>query len=122
MKQRVAFSYRLQPLARKEVDGYIRHRLLVAGYQGRPLFIAPAIRAIYRASRGVPRLINLICNKAMLLAYGKGDHVVRRRYVREAVAETEGAMYPRRAWLRWSSGLTAFACSLAAAYLWSRLI
>ncbi|MDH3450991.1 MAG: AAA family ATPase [Gammaproteobacteria bacterium] len=118
VKQRIAFAYRLQPLASSEIEGYITHRLVVAGYQGQPLFIAPAIRAIYRASRGVPRLINIICNKALLLAYGKGDRVVRGRYVRAAVLDTEGAWPKRRSWLGWSIGLSAAVCSLAGLYLW----
>ncbi|MDH3713110.1 MAG: AAA family ATPase [Gammaproteobacteria bacterium] len=117
VKQRIAFSYRLQPMAMDEIEGYISHRLVVAGYQGKPLFFNPALRAIYRSSQGVPRLINLICNKALLLAYGKGDHVVRKRYVREAVSDTEGAVRARRSWLGWSIALTVALCSLAGSYL-----
>jgi len=117
VKQRIAFSYRLQPMAMDEIEGYISHRLVVAGYHGKPLFINPALRAIYRSSKGVPRLINLICNKALLLAYGKGDHVVRRRYVRAAVSDTEGALRLRRPWLGWSIVITAALCSLAGSYL-----
>ncbi len=120
VKQRIAFSCRLQPLAFDEVAGYIHHRLFVAGYQGGPLFITPAVRAVYRASRGVPRLINLICNKALLLAYGKGDRVVRRRYVREAALETDGVAGTRPMWIVWGMGLAAAACSIAALYLWGR--
>ncbi len=90
VRQRIAFSYRLEPLGRDELAAYIAHRLVKAGYQGSPLFIPAAVAAVYAASRGVPRLINLICNKALLLAYGKGDHVVRRRYVRQAALDTEG--------------------------------
>ena len=117
VKQRIAFSYRLQPMAMDEIEGYISHRLVVAGYQGKPLFINPAIRAIYRSSQGVPRLINLICNKALMLAYGKGEHVVRRRHVREAVSDTEGALRVRRSWLGWGIAATAAGGSLAATYL-----
>ncbi len=120
VKQRIAFSCRLQPMAVDEIAGYISHRLLVAGYQGGPLFIGPAIRAIHRSTRGVPRLINLICNKALLLAYGKGDCVVRRKYVREAVLDTEGARRAGRAWLTWSAGAAAL-CSLAGAGVWGLL-
>ena len=68
--QRVCGYHRLAPMSRAAVEGYIQHRLAVAG--GRPdrvLFPAPIVDALHRRSGGVPRLINRICDRALLLAY-----------------------------------------------------
>ena len=99
LKQRVTFQYRLVALERDEVDQYIAHRLRVAGYRGNRLFAAPAARLVHRASGGVPRLINIVAHKAMLLAFGEGAQLVRPEHVRRAAADTPAAQQ-RRPW-RW---------------------
>ena len=60
LKQRIVFSYQLQPIDREGLDGYIAHRLLVAGYTGKRLFSSGALTEVYRAAGGIPRLINII--------------------------------------------------------------
>lgn len=69
--QRISVSYRLEPLDREETRSYIRHRLKVAGCQDAQLFTDAACDAVYEHSRGVPRLINVICDTA--LVYGFAD-------------------------------------------------
>jgi general secretion pathway protein A len=82
--------YHLEPIERAETEAYIFHRLTVAGSNGRPSFSPAAIRAIHRNSRGVPRLINAICDKALLAGYVEDcDHITRRQ-VRRAVRDLEG--------------------------------
>ena len=123
VRQRIAFSYELKALASNEVAGYINHRLIIAGFQGTPMFLPRAIDAIYQASRGVPRVINMICNKAMILAYGRGDYAVRRKYVAAAARETDGVKHGIQSPLDWifhlSLGIGVAAVLAASVYLWS---
>lgn len=95
--QRISFSYTLRPLDRPAVQGYLNHRLAVAGYNGEPLFDRRAVTALYRASGGVPRLLNVLAHKSLIVAFGKGAPRVDTRHVRRASADTEGVRY-RHAW------------------------
>ncbi len=91
LKQRIIFSYRLTPIDRDGLPGYIAHRLLVAGYSGKPLFSAAAQKILYQASGGIPRLINILCHKALIVAYGQGTHIVARAHMRSAIRDTHDA-------------------------------
>ncbi len=96
LKQRITFHYELQPLSREELDHYVVHRLAVAGHQGAPLFTRGALGAIHAASGGIPRLINILCHKSLLLVFGEGKQQVEERHVRLAVADTPAAQPLRR--------------------------
>jgi MSHA biogenesis protein MshM len=98
LRQRITFQYRLTALERGEVDQYIAHRLRVAGFRGNRLFTRPATRLVHRFSGGVPRLINIVSHKAMLLAYGEGLHHVAPLHVRKAAADTPMVQKPRPWW------------------------
>ncbi len=89
--QRIAFHYRLAGLAREEIANYLAHRLRVAGYRGDVVFGPRAVRCLHRASRGTPRLLNILAHKSLLAVYGEGKHAVRPANVRRAAADTEGA-------------------------------
>ena len=69
LKQRIAIRCRLNPLTQSEVQKYIRHRLQVAGYDGPEIFSGQAIESIWGYSRGTPRLINTLCDNALVVAY-----------------------------------------------------
>ena len=98
LRQRIIFEHRLQGLERDEVGAYVTHRLVVAGYSGAALVNDGAVSVLHRASRGVPRLINVLMHKAMLLAYGEGVRALRASHVRAAIADTPSAMPERRWW------------------------
>lgn len=98
LRQRIAFHYRMPPLRREELSGYLDHRLRIAGYAGRPLFSAMARRALYLYSGGTPRLVNILAHKALLAAYGQGGDRVGLRHVVTAARDTESARKPR--WAR----------------------
>ncbi|WP_297374520.1 AAA family ATPase [Acidiferrobacter sp.] len=89
LRQRIAFSCRLGPLSLADTDDYLRHRLHVAGYEGPALFGKRALRVLYRASGGIPRLANILAHKSLMVAYGEGSTVVRARHMRLACADTE---------------------------------
>lgn len=76
LKQRITFDYHLTPLLHDELDYYIRHRLVIAGYQGGRLFSPLALWMLERKTKRVPRLVNILAHKAMLSALGKGKHRV----------------------------------------------
>ena len=92
--QRIAFNYRLSGLSRQEVENYLAHRLRVAGYRGERVFGPRAVRCLHRASRGTPRLLNILAHKSLLAVFGEGRHAVRAAHVRQAAADTEGAGAP----------------------------
>jgi len=93
--QRITARFHLTPLNGAESADYIRHRLAVAGVTRR-LFTAPAIRYIHRISGGIPRLINILCDRALLGAYATQSRGVDRGIVRRAAQELYGG--PRRSW------------------------
>ncbi len=88
LKQRITYSHTLKPLTREAVKAYVNHRLHAAGYRGAPLFTPSALDLINQYSGGTPRVINVLCHKALLSAFGPGDTVVTDKHVRAAVADT----------------------------------
>jgi general secretion pathway protein A len=90
LRQRITVRYHLSPLSRDETEAYIHHRLAVAGADGRPIFTPRAVRKIFGYSRGVPRLINAVCDKTLLCGYVTGTDRLTASHVRRAVRELEG--------------------------------
>ena len=95
LKQRITFTYELKPLNGTAVKAYIRHRLMVAGYKGRDLFTGAAMEYLHNAGGGIPRMINILSHKAMLVAYGHGDLNIGKGHVRAAVKDSPEARRPR---------------------------
>ena len=87
LRQRVLVYYELKPLNVSEVDSYIQHRLTLAGGNGRPAFTRRAVRSIFRESRGIPRIINNLCDKALLASFIKSRDTVTWWDVRRARKE-----------------------------------
>jgi len=85
--QRVSVWWTLAPMKRAETFDYVRHRLRVAGNAGRSPFSDGALREVHRRSLGVPRLVNLLCDRSLLTAYAAGAREVRAVQVRRAAAE-----------------------------------
>jgi MSHA biogenesis protein MshM len=98
LRQRITFQYDLKGLYEDEVGEYFNHRLRVAGYTGPELLRPAARRALYRASAGVPRLVNVLAHKALLLLYGEGGWALEKRHVRAARDDTPAAVQPRPWW------------------------
>jgi len=118
LAQRITGRYHLEPLTRNETAQYIEHRLKVAGAVGE-VFDNGAKSETFRLSQGVPRLINVICDRALLGAYGRESRRVDRRLVRRAAAEVRGQT-ERSPWLRplaTAAGLVGLA--VIAATIWS---
>jgi general secretion pathway protein A len=112
--QRVVAHYHLSHLSRAEVAAYIAHRLSVAGAS--PLIFPAALaKQVYRASRGTPRLINLICDRALLGTYAQGSHQVTGAILRKAISEVMMDVKPPQRFRRATLiGILSLSCGLAA--------
>lgn len=91
LNQRITFHHKLSGLSRRELEYYVSHRLRVAGYVGNRLFSPRALDALYQATRGVPRLVNVVAHKSLLAAYGEGKYSLTHHHVRRAALDTPAA-------------------------------
>lgn len=94
-RQRVIASYHLGPLDEDETRGYIEHRLHRVAWKGDPEFDATAIQSIYRATNGIPRRINAVCNRLLLAGFLAGQHKFTTAEVEPVVAEISGEVGPQ---------------------------
>ena len=122
LAQRVIARYHLDALSEKETTQYIAHRFAVAGLKGAIPFDAAALRRVHQLARGVPRRINLLCDRALLGAYATGKSRVDRTIVDKAAQEVFGEAgegRPRTLPARWwplaiGAGVLAGAAAMAA--------
>ena len=120
LKQRITFSYRLEPLDRAGMDAYILHRMVVAGFHGGMIFEPKALEKIYEASRGIPRLINILCHKALMVSYGQGTRSVGQVNVLMAVSDTEDTQLSHHRghwWRRFVASVATMAVVSVSSYM-----
>jgi general secretion pathway protein A len=110
LAQRITGRYHLAPLSREDSMSYVRHRLKIAGATGE-IFTNASLREIYRITEGVPRLINVICDRALLGAYTEDQHRIDASTVRRAASEVFGKQVASR-WIGWA-GAGAAALAIA---------
>jgi general secretion pathway protein A len=91
--QRISLRYRIKPLKKKEIEKYIFHRLKVAGYTEGISFTKGALNKIYYFSKGVPRLINILCDKSLLVGYFFKTRVINSKVVNAAIKNTQSRWY-----------------------------
>ncbi|RPJ11381.1 MAG: hypothetical protein EHM37_11145, partial [Deltaproteobacteria bacterium] len=91
MRQRITVSYELAPLTTDETPQYIGHRLKVGG-ASRPIFTPEAIRLIHSYSKGYPRLINIICDHALMSGYSRGVDRIDEKIIKECGRELKVAI------------------------------
>lgn len=118
LAQRITARYHLLPLPFKDTQAYINHRLAIGGARG-PLFAKSAMKEVYRYSGGVPRLINVICDRALLGGYVKNQQAIDAKTVRKAVQEVRGE---KNFWrdTRWLLGIGVTLLLLMVAAITSR--
>ena len=90
LRQRITVRYHLNPLSRVELAQYVQHRLAVSGARGAPYFTGPALWRIYNYSGGVPRLINAVCDKALLAGFVQQSDRITFGIIGRALRELEG--------------------------------
>ena len=115
LAQRITFHYHLGPLSRDDVEFYVAHRLRVAGFDGARLFSRGAVARLYGASGGIPRLVNIMAHKSLMVAYGEGRQQVSRGHVALAASDTVASLPHWRARWPWlaGAGVLAAACTLS---------
>jgi general secretion pathway protein A len=122
LAQRITGRYHLEPLSSEETKGYVRHRLRVAGSSD-DIFTAAALAEVFRLSRGIPRVINVTCDRALLGAYTQETRKLGSALVRRAAGEVYGRQF-LPLWLRWAAaaaGLVIVAGALFGGWqLWQR--
>jgi general secretion pathway protein A len=97
LRQRIVLRFRLRPFEQEETEHYVQERLRLAGYTGKGLFRRSAMQRLHAVTGGVPRLINVVCDGALLLGYGRGQEAVDGAAIDEVardlglVERTEGA-------------------------------
>ncbi len=120
LAQRITGRYHLSPLSTDETAGYVKHRMRVAGATAEA-FTPGALREVHRLSKGIPRVINVVCDRALLGAFTREEHRVGPAFIRDAAAEVYGRPVPAP-WLKWAtSGAIAAALALVAFGAWSLL-
>lgn len=97
LRDRIAHSFRLQPLTHEEVREYLMFRMRAAGYRGPDIFAPAVVKKIAESSSGLTRRINLIADKALLAAFSENTHTIEARHVRAALRDSEFG-YEAPAW------------------------
>lgn len=87
LKQRIAIRCEIPPLKQEEVASYMNFRLTAAGYKGKDLFSRDAVQEIARYSKGIPRLINIICDNALLITFAASQRTVSSHIIREVTSD-----------------------------------
>ncbi|QIZ77922.1 ExeA family protein [Ferrimonas lipolytica] len=121
LRQRITFSYRLRGLSVDECYGYLQHRLQIAGFTQQSLFSPALTKLLWRASGGIPRLLNVLAHKSLMLGFGSGQANLDKSIVRKAIVDTEAAHQPQF-WDNWprSTPLWLALCGLLVAGVWLR--
>ena len=91
LKQRIAVRYHMRPLRLRETKAYMQYRLKRAGSRNISIFNNSAIREIYRYSKGIPRLINIVCDNALLTGFSLEENRIGKSIIRDIVTDLEGA-------------------------------
>jgi general secretion pathway protein A len=106
LDQRVSIRFALKPLTREETGSYVAHRLAIAGGAGGVSFTLSAVDLVHRCTTGIPRLINLVCDRALLCSYADRSTRVQPDAVRKAAVSLD-LVFPRRSLVGWVRGQAA---------------
>ncbi|UCE87368.1 MAG: AAA family ATPase [Deltaproteobacteria bacterium] len=125
LRQRIGVHWRLDPLTAAETRDYVRHRLRIAAGAERDLFTERALKQVHRCSGGIPRLVNVLCERALLAGYAANASEIGPALVLTADREQrqQGISAPRARRIRWTiAGPLLLAASLAAGFGIGRLL
>jgi hypothetical protein len=109
--------YHLEPLSFDETKTYIENRLRIAGARG-PIFSDKAIKEVYLRSMGVPRLINILCDNALLNGFAEGKKVVDKKSVKEAAKDLRLVKRFRKFWMWGFLSISIIGTALLGVYLY----
>ena len=114
LKQRISLRYHLDVLTEEETREYIRHRLAISSFNGfgASIFTDDAVKEIYRFSKGYPRVINIICDHALVSAFARGKHKVGKDIIKECAADLDMKIPKKGRSIRVSSSPVKFLSKL----------
>jgi len=115
LKQRITFSYKLRPMTIPEVQHYIQYRMQIAGYKGATLFSHALAKKVAKVSQGIPRLVNVLCHKMLMLSYGQGQYQLTNKHLSAAIKDTESTESSSS--LKWTITIAVISITLIIAYL-----
>ena len=124
VKQRISFAYTLRHLNENEVFVYLNHRMRVAGFSDDNIFTTSVSGAIFKASRGVPRVINVLAHKCLLLCFGENSRRISNEHVNLAINDTEsvnGEKAISRVSAKWFGLVVAVTAGVGALVGWSMI-
>lgn len=112
LRQRITFSYNLTQLNTDQVYQYVNYRMNVAGNNSKlEVFPKAVCKSLFKATNGTPRLVNIICHKALMLAFGEGKFQVSKTHIKLAISDTEAANTGfSRPWYAWAFPIVACIC------------
>jgi general secretion pathway protein A len=118
LAQRITVRYHLRPMDFEDLHAYINHRMTVAGCGRAVNFTSSALKRIYRYSGGIPRLINVICDRALLIGYAEEHREFSGRLIKSAICEIRReASISRFRQLRWVAGICLIAAAVGCFYV-----
>ena len=109
LRQRIVHACEIQNLSAGALAAYVQHRLQSAGYFGSRLFSDKALQYLFKKTKGIPRLINLLCDKSMMLAYASGDYYVSKKHILKAARDSKQVRNWRSARIRAVAQLGGYA-------------
>jgi general secretion pathway protein A len=126
LAQRITVTYVLQPLDLEEVGLYINYRLIKSGSKAFPQFRSAAVKVIHEGSKGYPRLINVICDRCMLLLYSQSKNVVTKAIAKTALKEKNLALTKQKkiglSTIILTAAVSAAVCALLVLFWWDFII
>ncbi len=87
LRQRIVLRHELKPFDAREMEFYVEERLRIAGYTGKEIFKRSALRELFAVTRGIPRLVNVVCDGALLTGYGRDQVTIDLEIIREVAAD-----------------------------------
>jgi hypothetical protein len=96
LRQRISVRYHLNPLDRNQTDEYIQHRLKVAGSKGESIFDPEAVRLIWKFSKGIPRVVNTLCDGALMIGHATSRNAIDGQTAKETIRDM-GYLGPKAA-------------------------
>jgi len=116
LRQRITFSQELETIDINGIEGYLVHRLRVAGYRGKPLFQHNVVEGLHYISQGVPRVINVLAHKMLMVAYGQGVFHITLQHLQLAAEDTDGTIpLPTSGFARMGTAIVSTVGAAAAA-------
>lgn len=95
LNQRITFSYTLKTMDQDQLYFYLKHRLVVAGQKGGEVFNRKVCAIMHKASKGTPRIVNVLAHKSLMLAYGEGKESITKEHIKLAIDDTDACVQPK---------------------------